>query len=162
MAPRIVLFGYGNASRGDDALGPALVACAHVWLGDHPEAEVAVLEDYQLQVEHALDVADADLVLFVDADASCRAPFCRRRVERVRDVSYTSHELSPAAVLHVVKEVTGKEPPPAFVLGVRGERFGLGDELSPQAEAHLEAAWSEVEALLENPSVEAWNARTCG
>ena len=106
MAPRVVLFGYGNASRGDDALGPALVACAQVWLGDHPEADVSVLEDYQLQVEHALDVADADMILFVDADASCRAPFCLRRVTAARDESYTSHELSPEAVLHVVREIT--------------------------------------------------------
>lgn len=162
MAPRVVLFGYGNASRGDDALGPALVACAQVWLGDHPEADVSVLEDYQLQVEHALDVADADMILFVDADASCRAPFCLRRVTAARDESYTSHELSPEAVLHVVREITKRDPPPAFVLGVRGERFGLGEELSPAGEEHLAAAWSEVETLLANPSVEAWDLRTCG
>jgi hydrogenase maturation protease len=156
---RVVLFGYGNPSRGDDALGPALVACARLWLADHPDAKVALFEDFQLQVEHALDLADADLALFVDADASGPAPFGLRRARAARDQSYTTHELTPEAVLYVAREVTGRDPPPAWVLGVRGEQFELGDPLSAAAERHLEAAWAALQRLLEDPRVEVWDAR---
>lgn len=159
MTPRVVIFGYGNPSRGDDALGPALVACVLVWLGDHRDADVTVYEDYQLQVEHALDLAEADLVLFIDADATGPAPFHLRRVQAERDDSYTTHELSPQALLHVAREVTRRDPPPSWVLGVRGEQFELGDPLSAAAEAHLEAAWTELQLLLDDPRAEAWDAR---
>ncbi|MDQ8154119.1 MAG: hydrogenase maturation protease [Gemmatimonadota bacterium] len=159
MSPRIVLFGYGNPSRGDDALGPALVACARLWLAEHPDASVALFEDFQLQVEHALDLADADLALFVDADASTPAPFGLRRVQAARDSSYTTHELSPEAVLYVAREVTGRDPPPAWVLGVRGEQFELGDPLSDAAERHLELAWAALQEMLEAPDVAVWDQR---
>lgn len=159
MSARIVLFGYGNPSRGDDALGPALLACTTVWLAEHPEADVTLVEDFQLQVEHALDVNQADLVLFVDADAQGPAPFHLERVQPARDSSYTTHELSPAAVLHVAREMSGRLPPPAWVLGVRGEQFALGDPLSEPAQSNLAAAWTEVRELLMHPSVDAWDAR---
>jgi hydrogenase maturation protease len=159
---RVLVLGCGNPSRGDDALGPALVARARDWLTSHPGRDVRLVEDFQLQVEHALDVLDADLTLFVDADASSNAPFCLRRTMPERDASYTTHELSPEAVLHAARVVTGRDPPPAYVLGVRGERFELGEPLSPAASGHLEAAWDELMELLDDPRPSAWDARAAG
>jgi hydrogenase maturation protease len=159
MGARVVLFGYGNPSRGDDALGPALLACAEVWLGEHRDATVRLVEGFQLQVEDALDLADADLVLFVDASASGPAPFSLQRVTPARDASYTTHELSPAALLQVARDLTGTEPPPSWVLAVRGEQFALGDALSASAAAHLDAAWNELQVLLADASASAWQAR---
>jgi len=159
MAARVVLFGYGNPSRGDDALGPALLACTMVWLAEHPEVDVRIVEDFQLQVEHALDLAEADLALFVDADATAPSPFQLRRAMPARDGSYTTHELTPESVLYAARKVSGGEPPPAWVLGVRGEQFELGDPLSDRAKAHLDAAWEELRVLLADPRAAAWDAR---
>lgn len=162
MTARVVLLGCGNPSRADDALGPDLLARATAWLTGRPDLDVRIVEDFQLQVEHALDVADADLVLFVDADAGASAPFCLRRTKPSRDSSYTTHELSPEAVLHVAREVTGREPPPAWVLGVRGEQFELGAPMSVAAHGHLEAAWDELLELLDDARPSAWDARAAG
>ena len=162
MTPRVVLLGCGNPSRGDDALGPSLLKRAGAWLIGRPDLDVRIVEDFQFQVEHALDVADADLVLFVDADAAATAPFRLRRSWPSRDKSYTSHELSPEAVLHVAREVTGRDPPPAWVLGVRGEQFVLGAPMSAAAHGHLEAAWDELLELLSDPRASAWDARAAG
>ncbi len=162
MTARVLVLGCGNPSRGDDALAPALLARAQQWLAKHPGLEVRVVEDFQLQVDHALDVMDADLVLFVDADAQANAPFCLRRTKPERDASYATHELSPEAVLHAARVVTGREPPPAWVLGVRGERFEIGEPLSEAAAGHLEVAWDELVELLEDPRTAAWDARAAG
>ncbi len=157
-----VVFGYGNPSRGDDALGPRLLERAAAWLGGRPDLDVATVADFQLQIEHALDLKDRDLALFVDADAACGGAYAFAPVGPARDASYSTHELSPGSVLQVFRTVEGQPPPPAYVLSVRGERFDLGQPLSPTAEAHLEAAWTFLRGLLEDPRPSAWTAKlTC-
>jgi hydrogenase maturation protease len=157
--PRIVLFGYGNPSRGDDALGPMLLERAEAWLATRPDLAVELVADFQLQIEHALDIQDRDLALFLDADIACTAPFSFRRAQPSHDASYTTHELSPGAVLHVCQEITGQAPPPAFILSVRGERFELGEPISPAAALNMDAAWAFLKKLLEDGHVEAWEER---
>ncbi len=154
----MVLFGYGNPSRGDDALGPLLLDRAVAWLGEHPDLRVTPVADFQLQIEHAEDLRDHDLALFLDADAACPPPFAFRRVQPAQDSSYTTHELSPGAVLHVYERITGEPAPPAFVLGIRGVAFELGEPLSAAAEAHLAAAWGLLEVLLGAADLKAWTA----
>ena len=158
MSLSVVLFGYGNPSRGDDALGPQLLDRAVAWLREHPDLRVTPVADFQLQIEHAEDLRGQDLALFLDADAACPPPFAFRRVHPTLDSSYTTHELSPGAVLHVYERITGAPALPAFVLGIRGAAFELGEPLSVPAEAHLAAAWGLLEALLGAASLEAWTA----
>jgi hydrogenase maturation protease len=154
---RLVVFGWGNESRGDDGLGPALLARIEA-LG---LAEVETVEDYQLQIEHALDLDGADLALFVDAARTGAAPFFFQEVHANPEATPSTHALSPAALLDVYARVRG-EPPPAFVLGVLGERFELGEGLSAVGAEGLEAAWDFARARLENPAVEAWRKAANG
>ena len=134
----VLVFGWGNASRGDDAIGPLLVER----LRARALAGVDCLDDYQLQPEHALDLAGHERVLFVDASLVCTAPFEVSPLQPQRDASFSSHALSPAALLQAYVDVHGRAPPPATLLAVRGERFGLGEPMSEAATAHLEAAFS--------------------
>jgi hydrogenase maturation protease len=157
LTVRLVVLACGNPSRGDDALGPELLARLEAERACRPDwAEVLLLTDFQLQIEHALDLFDRDLVLFVDASVSCRAPFGFHRVEPELDPSFTTHALSPAAVLHVYGRTAGAEPPPAFVLGVRGYRFELGEPLSDAARTNLEAACAFALGLCERPDPDHW------
>ena len=53
MPKPILIFGYGNLSRGDDALGPLLLE----YIEDHCDlSTIELLVDFQLQIEHALDI----------------------------------------------------------------------------------------------------------
>ena len=145
----VLIFGWGNPSRGDDALGPALIERLDAALRGHPEwGDVALLTDFQLQPEHALDLEARSRVLFVDASVSCAAPFAFERLQPSRDFSYTTHAMKPSALLAVFRQVTGQEPPPAWLLTVRGLSFELGEPLSPEARSHLEAAFGLIEGLL--------------
>jgi hydrogenase maturation protease len=148
---RLVAFGWGNESRGDDGIGPALLARIEALA----LAEVETVEDYQLQIEHALDLDGAELALFVDAARAGDAPFFFHEVHANPETTPSTHALSPAALLDVYARVRGA-PPPAFVLGVRGERFELGEGLSPEGAERLEAAWRFTRTLFERPDVESW------
>ena len=99
VAPTLVL-GIGNPSRGDDALGPTLIARAEVRFADAlARGSLELQTDFQLQVEHALDLAGRARVIFVDASVSAAPPFTFTRVTAQRGASISSHAVSPGAVL---------------------------------------------------------------
>lgn len=141
IAPTLI-FGWGNPSRGDDALGPLLLERVEALCAEHPEwGAVDLLTDFQLQVEHALDLDGRSKVLFVDASArSEEAPFRAGSIDPARDSSFTTHALSPQGVMHVYEEVQAKPAPPCHLLAIAGEAFELGTPLSATASANLEAA----------------------
>lgn len=150
-----LIFAWGNPSRGDDALGPEFLARIEALAGDGVE----LLTDFQLQPEHAADLRGRVLVLFVDASLSCPAPFGFQRVQARRDASFTSHAMSPGAVLAAYRDAFGVEPPPAFLLAIRGERFELGEPLGEVARRNLEAAVEFARGLLTEGTPEAWDRR---
>ena len=152
---RLVVFGWGNESRGDDGLGPLLLRR----FADAAFPDAVAIEDYQLQIEHALDLEGADCALFIDAGKGTPAPFTFHEIAPSGGVAHTTHALAPEAVLAVYAQIKGVPPPPAFVLCVRGESFELGDGLSDDAKARLEAAWIFVSELMGRPSLDAWRRR---
>ena len=54
MEAPVLIFAVGNESRGDDALGPLLLRELDAWLTASKSSEqFELLEDFQLQIEHA-------------------------------------------------------------------------------------------------------------
>lgn len=139
-----LVIAVGNPSRGDDAIGPLLAERLEA-LG---LADVEVLTDFQLQVEHALDLIGRRTVVFVDASASGAEPFALAPVSARADASFTTHALSPAAVLGCYGRLKDDDAPRAFVLAVRGYSFGLGQRLSDAARPNLERALAALVGLL--------------
>ena len=57
MSAPLVVFAVGNPSRGDDAIGPVICGRLAIWLENEKLTErVELIEDFQLNVEHALDL----------------------------------------------------------------------------------------------------------
>ena len=163
MTKGLLVFGYGNPSRGDDALGPELLTRLEDERTRRPDwADIDLLTDFQLQVEHALDLEGRGLALFIDASVACAAPFAFSRLHPEKDTSYTSHALSPAAVLHVWQQVKGVPPPPSFLLTVRGYSFELGEPLSLAARENLEAAYRFALGLCDDRAPAAWGRLLTG
>ena len=150
----LLVFGYGNPSRGDDALGPALVD----WLGGQETlvAPVELLTDFQLQIEHALDLAGRRLVLFADASRAAAPPWDLRRLQPEPERRPFSHAMSPGGVPEVYRQTQGREPPPCYLLAIRGYGFELGQPLSAPARRNLSAAQGLVKRLLSEPKDDAW------
>jgi hydrogenase maturation protease len=137
-APLLVL-AVGNPSRGDDALGPMLLDRLRD-AGWGAADDVELLTDFQLQVEHALDLRGRRAVLFVDAARpGVAGRVALARIQSDAGLPPASHALRPQAVLHVATRIDGAEPP-AWLLAIEGHSFALGEGLSLQAQAHLERA----------------------
>ena len=154
----VLVFTWGNPSRGDDALGPVLYdrLLARQSAGDLPGVDL--LTDFQLQIEHALDLRERDRVVFVDASVDVSAPFDFQPLQAERDVSFTTHAMSPGAILSVFAQVEQHSPPAAFLLSIRAYEFALGQPLSADARRHLDAACEFIARLLTENDIHDWHA----
>ena len=152
MNEPLLIFAYGNPIRGDDALGPLLIENLQILNLEGIE----MLTDFQLQVEHAYDLQGRERVLFIDASVSCEAPYTFSRLFAQKDPSYTTHVMSPMAVMHVYQELYG-DPPPSYLLQVRGESFELGASLSPQAEVNLQSSLDLLRRLCSESNLQEWD-----
>ncbi len=132
---KILILGYGNPGRGDDALGPVLADAveAKQWQG------VSVDTDYQLNIEYALDLPKYDIVIFADASVSCQEPFEFRKIEPSHECACTTHSVSPESLLALTVDLN-ERPPDAYVLAVRGYDFEFKEGLSDAAKGNLKAA----------------------
>jgi hydrogenase maturation protease len=161
MSAPVVVFAVGNPSRGDDAIGPELCGRLAKWLENESLADqFELIEDFQLNIEHALDLQGRELALFIDAGEKTPTPFIFEQIYPSTAASHTTHALAPEAVLQVFRQTEGAAPPPAFVLCVCGDRFHLGEGLSPTAQGRLAEAMSLLEKLFSQPTAAAWSLLT--
>jgi len=156
MVAPVLIFAVGNESRGDDALAPLLLRRLDAWLQkEGRSADFELIEDFQLQIEHAMDMAGRRLILFIDAGMDTPAPYTFYRAQLRDSATPYSHALAPEAVLAVYPQIYQKAPPPAFVLCIRGEQFELGSPLSPIADSRLDTAMDFMQQLLQDAEVTA-------
>jgi hydrogenase maturation protease len=144
MTEPILILAVGNESRGDDALAPLLIR----QIQTEAHEQVEFIEDFQLQIEHVTDLHGRHAVLFVDADVSCDAPFHLSKISAEYDNSYTTHAMSPFALLHTYRQVYDTNSPPCYLLRIRGYGFELGEPLSHEASENLEQATVKLRTWL--------------
>lgn len=103
-------------------------------------------------MEHALDLVGRELVVFVDASLAGPEPYAFTPVAPESAWTYSTHAMSPGAVLRVYAQVGPQiaqvPAPAAWLLAIRGYRFELGEALSSGARANLEAAAAFLDAYL--------------
>jgi hydrogenase maturation protease len=147
----VLIFTYGNPSRGDDALGPAMHDLLEKYQQETGKLDqVELLTDYQLQIEHAVDLEHRQLVIFVDASVSAPEPYGFHELRAERDQSYTTHAMSPVAVLEVFRQISHCDPPTTFLLAIRGYEFELGQDISEQAGVNLQQAFDFISKTVSN------------
>ncbi len=67
MDKKILLYGYGNPGRQDDALGIRFIERMQVWVKEKGLDNIFFDSNYQLNIEDADTISDYDIVYFVDA-----------------------------------------------------------------------------------------------
>jgi hydrogenase maturation protease len=102
MVAPVLICAIGNESRGDDALGVLLLRELDIWLkANNYSEQFELLEDFQLQIEHAMDMNDRRLVLYVDAGINIQTPFSFYRAQQNTEPVLYSHALAPETLLKV-------------------------------------------------------------
>jgi len=134
-SPRVLILGYGNPGRQDDGLGPAAAAS----IDSLGWPNLTAYDNYQLNIEDAIDVAAHDIVWFVDAAKIGPAPFAVHEVSPACKIEFTSHIVSPEAILAIAHRCYGGFPR-AFILAIRGYDFEFVESLTPAALSNLSAA----------------------
>ena len=138
------IFGIGNSSRQDDGLGWAFldeIQRKGIFKGELHYC-------YQLNIEDAELVADAEKVIFADAYASDLSE--GYKIEECKtngEISYTTHALSPEAILALCENVYGKKPE-AYVLKIKGFEWELSEGLTESAKQNLSGALEKVSEFL--------------
>ena len=132
-AARVLLIGYGNVLRGDDALGPMAVELLRPVLTGRVTG-VELLSCHQLAPELAERLAHCELALFVDA-ADHGEPGTVR-VQRLSpeavDLASLTHYVQPSALLALARELYGRAPEALLVTGA-GATFDDARALASQA-----------------------------
>ncbi|HZD30661.1 MAG TPA: hydrogenase maturation protease [Candidatus Angelobacter sp.] len=127
--PRVLIIGYGNCLRADDAVGAEAADRLAEFYGDDPH--VRVISAHQLTPDVIYDVADADFLLLLDAAASGVPGIIKRTTVAAHDSqSAFTHGWTPATVLLASRSLYGRAPT-AVSLTLAAESFELGTDLSP-------------------------------
>ena len=106
---QILIIGYGNVLRADDAVG----CCAAEQLQQHyrDDPDVEVIASHQLTPEMALDISRSEFVVFLDA-SSAEEPGKISQTRILPDTAHVgfTHQLTPATLLSLAEQLYGHAP----------------------------------------------------
>ncbi len=146
MARKLVL-ACGNTLRGDDGVGWAI---AERLDGDSSLADVEVVVAHQLTPEMAEPISLAETVVFVDCSAVSHAgEVSVFSVEAAsKDNSSLTHNVDPANLLALSREIFASAPHRAFAVTVGGGSFELIEELTEAVRLAIPEAVLVIKKLL--------------
>jgi hydrogenase maturation protease len=138
---KLLVIGYGNTLRGDDAAGRH----AAERLAQAVDREFEALSLPQLTPEVASNIAQADEVYFIDACQKGQPG--RWSCQRLRPIGELpgslAHQCDPATLLAFARALYQAEPL-AWLITIPGKSFECGETLS----AEVETAVGEIVAAL--------------
>lgn len=145
--PCVVVIGYGNTLRGDDALGP--MTAELVAQRTNP-ADVEVRICQTLTPDLAERMASASLVIFLDVFwEGVPGEVVGQTLNATSDFHQSGgHQTTPQLLLNLALQLYGRVPD-ARLFGTRGESFQLADcQLTPAVQATLEPMVEQVCELI--------------
>ncbi len=142
MDKKILLYGYGNPGRQDDALGIRFIERMQVWVKEKGLDNIFFDSNYQLNIEDADTISDYDIVYFVDASMEPIEDFTISKVEfSTAQVEFTMHAISPGVVLNLCDNIYNKIPK-AYLVHIKGYEWDLefNKGLTEKGEKNLQSA----------------------
>ena len=140
---KVLVIGYGNTLRGDDAAG---ICAAELIAKRRPEIECVCM--HQLMPELAEQIAVSDIVIFIDADVNASQPNVRLVVPGVEADQTRTHFISPESLLRLSQQLYQHMPLKAYVIGIPASQFEFSEELSESTKKAVEESVILAESLL--------------
>ena len=134
----IVLVGVGNAMRGDDGAGPALIRelKAHMG-GEHPR--ITMIDAGEVPENVLMDVVarEPDVIIFVDAADFHATPGTTRLIEscEIRADGFSTHNASLKLSMDFLHRETNSD---ILLLGIQPAHIRLGEGLSEPVKKAIE------------------------
>lgn len=139
----LLVIGYGNTLRGDDAAG---VLAARAVSRELPEARV--IEATALLPEFAEEIAQAHTVVFLDADVRAETAAVRDLLKEREEFAEDAHAFTAGALLHLAGRLYGAVPARALLVGIPAGDFELGETLSPRTLRGIDEAVDAVRGIV--------------
>lgn len=153
---RILCYGIGNISRGDDGLGPELLDWLQQQAKSFSQYEITYEPAFQLQPENIYEFKNQDAILFLDADARFETGIQFNQLQiPTTENPFVSHALSPTQLLKIHNDLMAASHPPAFLLSMGASDIGLHEGLSSTAKKNLELAQEKCSYFLQQP-LQSW------
>jgi len=147
--PKILIYGYGNPGRQDDGLGIFLSEKIDNWIKEEDLQSVKVDYNYQLNIEDAVEIADKDLVIFVDASKEEISDYYLTKVKPSDRLEFTTHTVSPSYLLNLCKVIYNKAPD-IYLLHIKGYKWEFLEDLTEDAKNNLKKAYDFLKKFILN------------
>jgi|ERR1041385_4300432 hydrogenase maturation protease len=138
----LLVIGYGNDLRGDDAVGPAVAAAVEQMRLDG----VRVLIQHQLTPELAEPVSRARAVVFVDAAESGDRTIQIHELTSADRNGILTHACVPQSLLGLARTLFG-HCPRGWSITIPVERTAFGEPLSAPASQGAALAVAEIKKI---------------
>ena len=139
---RMLIYGYGNPGRQDDALANELIERIEVAKSKGEFAGIDTDSNYQLNIEDAEIISKYETVIFVDASVEDIEDIAFTKVEPSDSkVEFSMHAVSTAFVLDLCKKMYEVEPE-VYLLHIKGYEWEFMEALTTGALANLDKAYN--------------------
>ncbi|MBD2136282.1 hydrogenase maturation protease [Anabaena sp. FACHB-1237] len=143
------VIGYGNDLRGDDAIGQRVANTIESW----HLSNVKSYSVHQLTPELAANLAQTNIVIFVDAGVNCQSEDVQvESLLPAMDQEINGHTGDPRSLIALAQILYG-HCPAAWLITVPGENFELSDRLSSKAEKGMAIALTKIISILNGISI---------
>jgi hydrogenase maturation protease len=141
----ILIIGYGNPLRSDDAIGQRIAQMMERRLKGET---IEVITAYQLTPELVEPIRDAQRVIFVDARVGEKpGTVMQESVIPETGAGAFTHNVSPGTLLGAAGELYGMTPA-GILISIVGVCFDYGSDLSPELNRVLPDIADRVEAMI--------------
>lgn len=118
---KILFYGIGNPSRGDDAFGPLIIEELEK---KNQFKNATYLWNYQLQIEDAELIDHYDRVIFIDAHENLDKEITFTKLEPALHPEYSSHSVHPESILALNRQFFQGQVE-CYLLALKGSSFEL-------------------------------------
>jgi hydrogenase maturation protease len=142
---RVLIVGYGNPLRGDDAVGQEVAQRLAAELQD---PDIEILTELQLRPEIAELMSRAEIAIFIDARANGKPGEVRTEEVVPSEPEQTfTHQFAPPMLL-MTAEILYNRIPRTYLVSIAGENFELSEGLSEAVAAAIPEALDAVRRLI--------------
>ncbi len=145
--PAVLVIGVGNTIRGDDGIGPYI--CARMEALQLEGIKTRNIQ--QLQTDMVEELLEYDQTIIADASIHSE-DILFYAVDPTTSPAASSHHSNPAMLAALAQQLYNKKLP-IMVCSVKGEDFGMKDQLSPAAKERADKAIVLITEWIKKSSV---------